>query len=297
MKHFTLDTLLSLKDLENQEFISQFKGKKLYGLIGNPVSKSISHITHNQVFEKLNFPGIFFRIHLEEVELSQALDLLHIIGFEVVAVTMPFKEKVLPFLLIQPVEGSVNTLIRNKEGFTGINTDALAIEKLLSNYFNPSISASILGAGGTAKAAAYILHKHRIPFTFYNRSLDKGRKLAYLFNTSCKALEDFYCPKSAHIIINTTSVGMEPDIDKCPIKLEKIEKNAIIFDAIYRPYKTQLIEYAEKLNLQVILGFDMFTMQAMFQLKLMLGICFDEKEFFAIFSACQTNKFSHYSAL
>lgn len=269
MKHFDNSTILSLKDLQEKNI---FKEKVPFALIGNPVSKSLSHITHNQVFSSLGFNGHFFRIHLEEDELPIAIPYLHQKKFQGLAVTMPFKEKVLPYLIKGSPVRAVNTLLFREKGYTGKNTDVLAIEKILSPYFSPSLYVSLIGAGGCAKAAAYVLNKHKIPFTVYNRNKEKGALLSEKYG----ALKDFSCPEGAHILINTTSVGMDPHIDECPIDTNKLSASTLVFDTIYRPLKTKLLLEAEAKGLPVISGIEMFISQAIFQFRYFLPISFEE---------------------
>jgi shikimate dehydrogenase len=270
MKHFKNSTILSLSDLQQTKI---FENKELFALIGNPVSKSISHITHNEVFSSLQFNGHFFRIHVEEDELSIAIPYLHKKGFKGLCVTMPFKEKVLPYLINQSDIGSVNTLIFQKEGFYGKNTDALAIEKILSPFFCKSPYVSLIGAGGCAKAAAYIFNKYKIPFTVYNRTVEKGATLSKNYGS----LEDFHSPrKGLHIVINTTSVGMGPYNNNSPIDTTKFSPSTIVFETIYQPWKTKLILDAQAKGLPVILGIEMFIAQAIFQFGYFLPISFEE---------------------
>ena len=279
--------ILSIKALQNDHFWKPFQNKKLFGLIGNPVSKSISHLTHNNFFKKIEFPGYFFRIHLEETELPLALSYLYDRGFAGLAVTMPFKEKVVPFLKSYPSMGSVNTLLAKEDGYHGANTDTLAIEKLLLPFFLTSPHVSLFGAGGTAKAAAHVLQKHQVPFTLYNRTLNKN-----VCGIEPTPLKDFFSPEGKpHIVINTTSVGMSPDADACPIDTNRLSRETVVFDAIYNPLKTKLLFAAEERGLTTISGIEMFTAQALFQFRLFLPISFEEKCISDIFIACQKSSF------
>lgn len=288
MKHFPLESILSFKDLDDENLWESFKEQKLFALIGNPVSKSISHITHNQIFKKIDVRAHFFRIHLEEDALPRALLKLHQRGFLGLAVTMPYKTEVLPYLNHSSGVGAVNTLLYREDGYYGENTDALAIEQLLSPLFSLCPVVSLLGAGGAARGAAYVLKKHQIPFTIYNRSYERGELLAKEYGAPFELIDRFYSPEGKfHIVINTTSVGMEPHVDACPIDPCKLSSETVVFEAIYRPHKTSLVLAAEERGLKTILGIEMFAMQALFQFRYFLSTPFDEKVLWDILVACQ----------
>lgn len=209
---------------------------KLFGLIGDPITTSISHRTHNQLFEKLNIDAVYVKMGVKKHELSSFLPLAQEVGFQGLSVTMPHKETILP----RPT----NTLkLGNK--LTGINTDGLgalaALEKKIS-VKNKQIA--ILGAGGSAKAIAIEAKKRGAHITIYNRTPKDDTAPLQTLNHA-----------TYDILINTIP---------CPIDIEP-RPNTTVMDIVVSPHKTPLLIAAEKKGCVVIEGIEMFINQAVEQ--------------------------------
>lgn len=149
---------------------------KIYGLIGNPVAQSPGHLFHNEYFQKEGIDAVYVRILLQEDELPLFFSLVQQIGFSGLSVTIPFKEKVLPFMDTLEKEakeiGAVNTLTFKEGRISGANTDGVAALDVLEE--NTSVLGKqivILGDGGASKAIAYEAKKRGAKVNIVSRRL------------------------------------------------------------------------------------------------------------------------------
>ncbi|MFH0874316.1 MAG: shikimate dehydrogenase [archaeon] len=258
--------------LKNVYRINNLKpGFKIYGVIGNPVRESKSYIIHNALFKKDKLNNIYLNFQVNDLEefIKNFSSLLS--GF---SVTMPHKQEIINCLNeINPIAkkiNAVNTVINKNGKLVGYNTDMIgAIKAIETKTTIKDKNITILGAGGAARAIAIgILEKHG-KLTILNRTVEKAEKLAEEFNCNFSSLQDFEKIKT-DILINATSVGMHPNINETPINTKNV-KNMIVFDAIYNPEKTKLLQEAEKNNCVIISGIEMFVNQATEQFKLWTG--------------------------
>lgn len=280
MKHkkgFSDQQILYLKDLSSDSLWRKFEGVEKFAVIGNPISKSLSYLTHNETFRAFNLNAQFFRVHLEEHELLLGITRLLKVGVHGIAVTMPFKEDVLSYLdELTPLAkscGSVNTLILKNERLLGDNTDGLAVERLLLPHIREGSRAILFGAGGTAKAIAYILWKNQIPFTVCNRSLKPAKALADRYQMKAISLENWEeaLTEKDNIFIQATSVGMAPDKNASIVDSSRFPSGSVVLDVVYQPVETQFILQAQKAQCEVIYGLDMFLHQALLQFHFFLN--------------------------
>ena len=130
-------------------------------------------------------------------------------------------------------------------------------------------NVTILGAGGAARAIAVGVLEKQGKLTILNRTVEKAEKLSKEFNCNFGSLQDFEKIKT-DILINTTSIGMHPEINGTPINT-KFVKNIIVLDAIYSQEKTKLLQEAEKNNCTIISGIEMYINQAAGQFKIWTG--------------------------
>jgi|TARA_Y100000310_G_scaffold345431_1_gene464894 3-dehydroquinate dehydratase/shikimate dehydrogenase len=243
-------------------------GFKIYGVIGDPISKSKGYIIHNSLFKKEKLNNIYLRFQVEDLKefMENFSNLLA--GF---SVTMPHKQQIINYLndidLTAKKIKAVNTVV-NKDGkLIGYNTDLIgAIKAIGAKTEIKNKNVTILGAGGAARAiAAGILAKGG-KVTILNRTVEKAEKLAKELNCSFGSLKNFESVKT-NILINATSIGMYPNINATPIDTKSL-KNIVVFDAIYNPEKTKLLQEAEKNNCTIISGIGMFINQAAEQFKI-----------------------------
>lgn len=256
-----------------QELCEIFRYKSLntqsciYGLIGSPVTQSLSHITHNQVFAEMEKNAVYVKMDMDTDEIPTFFSLIRDLPFHGFSITMPLKETVQPFNQLDPKAkkiGAVNTLKEKGDGWIGFNTDCVgamnAIEKKMK-VANKKIV--LLGAGGAAKAIAYeaMLRKGRV--IILNRSEQKALGLAASLGCEGFGLSRIEELKGYDVLINATSVGM--DSDEIPIQPDKIDPKALVMEIITHPPKTRLLREAEKRGCEVIKGIEMWIYQAIEQ--------------------------------
>jgi shikimate dehydrogenase len=240
--------------------------KKLYGLIGYPLSHSFSQKYFREKFEKEGIEGVdYLNFQIEDInELVQVLaDNPNLNGFNV---TIPHKEKIIPFLNEVDHDAAqikaVNTVkcLKTEKGnyLKGYNTDLYGFTQSLKPLLTgKEKNALILGDGGAAKAVVYALKQ--INITIYTASIVSYNPPFVIKYDEIN--EEFL--KEIDIIINATPIGMWPNIDKCPsIPYSFIKRNTIAFDLVYNPEKTMFMTQAEKNGAKVINGLEMLKLQA-----------------------------------
>ncbi len=237
--------------------------EKKFGLIGSTLSHS---------FSKAYFDEKFFRdglrdYHYDLYPLKSADELKTLLADNPelcgLNVTIPYKEKVMKFLnTIDPVAkriGAVN-VIRIRDGrLQGFNTDSAAFLESLQKWFqHPSGSqALILGTGGSSKAVQEALTTLGISFSTVSRERAKG-------NHTYEDIErDPSILTAAQLIINTTPLGMTPDTNGMPpIDTELITPEHYVYDLIYNPARTHLLQKAEMRGAHIKNGLEMLHIQA-----------------------------------
>ena len=257
-------------------------------IIGNPVKHSFSPIIHNAALKKLNLDEKF-SYEKKELKINEIEDFINLIRKGEVfgaSVTIPFKEKVIPYLdeltdeadLLQ----SVNTIYKKDGRILGHNTDGTGFIKSLdkNGIIIENKKIVILGAGGAAKAIAIKLAMENIKkLTIVNRTPERGKIIAELIKKKKNikidvvSLEEIKSIiKHADILINATSIGMSGVTKgKTIITKNIIHPGLIVYDVIYNPRKTRLLEEAEKAGARTINGVDMFIYQGAEQFEIFTG--------------------------
>ena len=228
---------------------------KKYGLIGKKLGHSFSREFFNEKFKQLNLKNHYY----ENYELENLLGLKELIkknNLNGINVTIPFKEKILKYLDIidnaAKQIGSVNTIKIKNQKLIGYNTDTYGFEQSIIKLIKNRKSALILGSGGSSKAVQYVLKKNNINTTIISRKNEKN------YNKLVK--EDII---NNLIIINTTPLGMYPNIETCPeIPYEYLSHKHLVYDLVYNPKKTLFLKKAENQNCNITNGFEMLKNQA-----------------------------------
>jgi len=198
------------------------------------------------------------------------------LGIRGCSVSMPFKEKVIPFLdRLDPLAkkiGAVNTIVNDNGQLTGYNTDVIAVEKSLKPLqIKNDNDIIIFGAGGVSRAILVALKNLKLKnITVANRTTRKGERLAKEFNVNFIQWSKRESVK-ADVIINATSIGMIPNIFSSPISNNKIKNSQIVMDVVATPPKTKLIKIANKQGKITVDGLKLSLYQAFTQFKLYTG--------------------------
>lgn len=251
---------------------------KICGLIGDPIEHSVSPVMHNAAFDNLGLDYIYLPFKVMGDNLASAINGLKAINIRGVNVTIPHKVSVIPLLdEIEPLAekiGAVNTIVNNKGRFKGYNTDAAGFLKaMLESGVEPKgKKVIIMGAGGASRAISFTLAERRAGIVILNRKLEMdwavelATSISHFFYTEVRALElnDKNLSsvlENADILVNATSVGMHPDINKTPVPPGLLKSELVVFDIVYNPLKTRLLAEAEKAGAKTISGIDMLVWQ------------------------------------
>lgn len=244
-----------------------------YVLLGNPVGHSLSPLMHNTALQKMGMDENYNAACVQDIGAAMAgIRGMNIRG---ASVTIPFKVAVMEYL--DDIDddaleiGAVNTIVNHDGSLTGYNTDWLGLILTLKSAMKiKNKTFVIIGAGGTARAAAYgIIREGGIP-VIVNRTPEKGRILSGKLNCFFYPLSEAGRIK-ADCLINTTSVGMSPHMDQSPVSARALAGYQYVMDVIYNPLQTKLLKDAAKQGCQVFSGADMFVHQGAEQLRLWTG--------------------------
>lgn len=234
---------------------------KKVGLIGFPLKNSFSSTYFNDRFKLHQMTDhIYQNYALATIdELPKLLaDTPELLGFNV---TIPHKQSIIRLLdeldETALAVGAVNCVKRNQINgkLVGYNTDVYGFEHTILPYVKKVKKALVLGTGGAAKAVAYVLHKHQIPFTYVSRDPQKDQ-LGYEQLT--KAVM-----QANQLIINCTPLGMFPNVEQAPdIPYQFIHSGHIAYDLIYLPKQTLFLKNCHEQGAIIHNGLDMLHLQA-----------------------------------
>jgi shikimate dehydrogenase len=243
------------------------------GIIGWPVTHSISPAMHNAAFTALGLNDWNYELAPIPPDIvGKGLRTLRDEGgFIGVNVTVPLKEKVIPYVRADErarAIGAVNT-IDFRDG-TGTNTDALGFMDDLRAHGIEVLGQRVivLGAGGAARAAVYGLVKAGASVTVVNRTPQRAQVMladlslsAGLMNADVRTL-DQAAEAGASLIVNCTSVGMWPNVQESPwIEGVPFPNNVVVYDMVYRPERTRFMEQVEQVGGRAVGGLGMLVRQ------------------------------------
>lgn len=262
--------------------------QKRFAIIGFPLKHSFSPFIHNRAFHDLKLNARYEKIEITPQNFEKdilSLKKSSLAGFNV---TIPFKEKILPFVDSLSAEaqkiGAVNTIKAVEGRWHGFNTDWLGFLKPIEQEAEHIKSCLLLGAGGAARGVLFALLQFPAIQTILIANRTKQRandlKKSFGFNRSTqistislKELEAL--AKPFDLIVNTTSVGMTDHQADPLINPEHFaHSNTIVYDLIYNPLKTILLQQAEVLGLKTINGLPMLIFQAEEAFKIWTGLSY-----------------------
>jgi len=246
--------------------------KKVFKIIGNPISHSLSPALHSYWFAKYKILADYKQHEIKESEIEVTLNDVRDGKIDGLNVTLPFKQKVIPYLdiLINDAKStnSVNTIFMSKEGkLTGDNTDVYGMQaaylKDITLNSNRSTKAIVIGAGGVAPSIIFALKKTDIKKVFIaNRTREKAifmkKKFPFIdilnLNEVPQRISEF------DIIINATSLGLKNG-EQFNINLDGLTDKSIFIDTIYNPLETKIIKHLKGKNIKTFNGLDMLIYQ------------------------------------
>ncbi len=239
-----------------------------YGLIGYPLGHSFSQRFFSEKFAREGLANVRYDLFpLPDIAELPAL-LTANPNLRGLNVTIPHKETVLRYLhdLDETARavGAVNTIRIRNGRLRGFNTDVTGFEQSLQRWrtelghtpIPQGMHALILGTGGAAKAVAYALQKMGIAYTFVSRSRIGPQHLSYTQLNTLSA-RDFT------LVVNATPAGTYPDVDACPpIPFDVLDERHLVFDLVYNPAETLLLQRAKTKGAAVKNGLEMLQLQA-----------------------------------
>ncbi|MFA8439621.1 shikimate dehydrogenase [Pueribacillus sp. YX66] len=257
----------------------------VYGVIGFPVSQSMSPIMHNQEFQALQMDAYYTAFAVHPSQLEQAIEGIRALHIKGINVTIPHKVAVIDYLDEIDEEarliGAVNT-IKNENGrLIGSNTDGEGyLRSLLFLSKAPLATKKVLvvGAGGAARAIVIAIARHGVQkIDIANRTISKAEQLVKHANQfvagSAISIHDAEEHLSEYdIVINTTSVGMSPHVTDSPLQVHNLKRGTIVSDLIYNPLTTLFLKQAKERGALIDNGVGMFVHQGALAFEKWTGI-------------------------
>lgn len=257
----------------------QISGRtQICGLIGAPVEHTMSPAMHNTAFRETGLDYLYVAFKVSKEQLGKAIEGMRALDIKGLNVTIPHKVAVMQFLdKLDPLAekiGAVNTIVNDDGVLTGYNTDASGfLQSLLDKGIKPEgRNIVVLGAGGASRAISFILADSGANLTIFNRALELdwaeelAARISQTFGKEVKAMELNRenltgTLEKVGILVNTTSVGMSPNINETPVPSDLLRPDLTVFDIVYNPLKTRLTKEAEDAGAKTVSGIDMLVWQ------------------------------------
>ncbi len=244
--------------------------KKLFGIIGNPITHSLSPVLHNYWFSKYNIESSYSLLDTKEHDIKKIIKKIKDKELSGINVTLPYKQKIIPFIdqLVNDAKStnSVNTIfLDDSNNVIGENTDVYGIQaaylKEISDIENKK--ALVIGAGGVSPSFIFSLLKSKIKnISIINRTHEKSIFLKKKFNSlnilEWRSLEQEI--RKFDIIINATSLGLKNG-DDFEFNFNNVKDNLIYIDTIYNPIETKTSKFLKENKIKTFNGLDMFIYQ------------------------------------
>lgn len=257
---------------------------KTYCIIGDPIQHSLSPAMQNAAFNKLRLNSSYIAFRVRKGELKESIESLRAMGVSGFNITVPHKVEAINYVDELDIgvrkANAVNTVHNVKGVLKAYNTDIygfihpLHLRKIKFN----GVKVLLIGAGGAARAvlAALAGESGISEVNIANRSEGNARLLLDVFvphGLNCKIITWEEIPtfsKSAELIVNATTIGMnsEPSL----VDFQNINKHAIVYDIVYKPVHTALLDNAKQAGAQSIYGYEMLLYQGAKSFEIWTGI-------------------------
>lgn len=275
---------ITAKELKDVYRIGRITSEtQILGLVGFPVSHSISPHIHNAAFDRTNFDGVYIPFEVRDVAVfikcmvhphTRELDW----SLHGLSVTAPHKSAVMDHLdWIEPAAreiGAVNTVVIEGEVLRGYNTDAPAFIKTLVKRVGDVRDArcAIIGAGGAANAVMWGLSQTGSRVTVYARDIKKAELLAERFDAESSSL-DSASFEGFDVVINATPLGTSGKHElETPARAGQLRGARLAYDLVYNPAETQFLREAQAAGCATLGGLSMLVVQAQEQFRLWTGL-------------------------
>ena len=246
----------------------------LFGVFGDPVSHSLSPVMHNRAFAFSGYNGVYLPFRIKTI--AKAVSAMKILNMKGASVTLPHKVRVMAHLdhldAMAEKIGAVNTILNQDGILTGYNSDAMgAVSALTERLSLKNQRVAIIGAGGAARAIGFGILEKEGNVIVVNRTAKSGEQLAADLDGDFSPLTEIQ-GLGCDILINTTPVGMFPDVDATPVPGTFFKEHMTVMDIIYTPLQTRLLKEATAAGCATIHGLPMFVYQGAFQFELWTGM-------------------------
>ncbi len=262
-----------------------------FALIGYPVSQSLSQVIHRAALSSLGLEGDYELLPTPAEDLVDRIKYLKANDYDGVNVTIPLKVPITLFLeafdKVADVAGSANTIkFESYRSMTGYNTDVFGFYQAIPNKIRTELThkkTAVLGAGGAARAIAIALAQLNVSsIDFYVRNIvnahdcvENIRKCCSTLEVNLKQIQSLNNLSDYSMLVNTTPVGMiNKSMGISPVDekiISTLNDNAIVYDIVYNPIKTELLRLAQKRGLRTISGLDMLVYQAQKSFEIWTG--------------------------
>ncbi|MBD3186774.1 shikimate dehydrogenase [Candidatus Bathyarchaeota archaeon] len=258
-------------------------------VIGNPIEHSMSPKMHNAAITALDLDLVYMAFNVPPGRLEGAIAGIKALGIIGANVTIPHKINVMQYLdEIHPLArniGAVNTITNVDGVLLGSNTDGLGAMKALKecNVELDGMNIVIAGAGGAARALGFTLAPEVSRISILARRERKSKQLARdikMANDSTDVEGFSMAPsiitrqvRSCDLFINATPVGMHPNESECILENDWLQPNTCVFDLVYNPLETKLLEMAKAIGCKIVHGLDMLVYQGAVAFESWTGIC------------------------
>ena len=232
-----------------------------FGLIGFPLKHSFS----KKYFDNKFLNNKIKNVSYDNYEINDIQELKDLIKnnpeIKGLNVTIPYKKKIIPFLnkidSKAKLIGAVNVVKINDGFLIGYNSDYLGFKQSLESWIpNNNFSALVFGSGGSSRAVIQVLKDMNITYTIVSRSLSNNYK-------TYKQVMDENLLLTNKLIINTTPLGMFPNLNSCPnISYDNLSDSHYVYDLVYNPEKTLFIKKCQEVGSNTKNGLDMLYRQA-----------------------------------
>jgi 3-dehydroquinate dehydratase/shikimate dehydrogenase len=239
----------------------------VYGVLGSPIGHSLSPAMHNAGFRAHGIDAVYLPLEASGVEDFQTF--AGAVGLQGASVTAPFKEAITAHVIERDAVGSavgaVNTLRRLGTGaWEGLNTDVPGLlAPLAGRIALAGARATVLGAGGVARAAAFALHGEGANVTICARRSEQAAAVARV-TPGTRAAPLPPRPGSWDLLVNTTPLGTWPAVERSPLPDGPFD-GRLVYDLVYNPLETRLMADAARAGCDTLGGLDMLVAQAVRQ--------------------------------
>ncbi len=256
---------------------------RLLALLGHPVDHSLSPLIQNAALQADRVNMVYLAFDVSPEQLGMAVQGLRAVAARGANVTVPHKEYVIDHLdrldALAAQVGAVNTIVNDDGVLTGHNTDVEGFRAALHRVVPEDLrrrSCLVVGAGGAARAVVAALCSARVSdILVANRTRERAEALCAAATgwgvSSCRALgldELHEAASSADILVNATSIGLDPTVKECALPVDTLNRGQVVIDVVYGPGPTLLVEEARARGIVALDGLEMLLMQAASSYKL-----------------------------